>query len=117
MILITLRLLMPPGICVCQAASPAGKMLANLLHNDAPQPDPFDDDHNPGCPASIFSSGLGVFPTPVPALHLLPNLPPRPVLPADLPAPRAWLLDPEGLAAPVPLPAGLQLRSLCALVL
>ena len=31
-VLLTLRLLMPAGICACKSASPAGRMLAALLH-------------------------------------------------------------------------------------
>src|SRR4051812_19313687 len=71
----TLRLLMPAGICACKAASPAGRMLAVLLGTHAVPADPGDDDHDPGCPASIFATGMGVKHPPGPPpidLALLP---------------------------------------------
>jgi hypothetical protein len=117
MILITLRMLMPAGICACQAASPAGRMLAALFDTNVPPSAPSDDDHNPGCPASIFSTGMGVFPAPVPQLHLLPSLPPAPVLLAELPLPESSLHELAGFAPLLSLAAGLHLPSLCALIL
>jgi hypothetical protein len=62
-LLMILRLLMPPGICACKASSPAGRLLAIALRlTPTPQPEVVDDDHSPGCPASVFSTGLGVAP-------------------------------------------------------
>jgi hypothetical protein len=62
--LIVLRLLMPPGICVCKLTSPALRLLA-VLQGAEPPVAPLeveDDDHSPGCPASYLSQGLGVAP-------------------------------------------------------
>jgi hypothetical protein len=61
----TVRLLLPPGICVCKLTSPAARHLAALLGGDAPAPTPVeedDDDHAPGCPASPLAAGMGVSP-------------------------------------------------------
>ena len=81
LVLITVRLLMPPGICVCKLSSPAAYLLARALGGDPPAPDPspdHHDDHHPGCPASCLSLGMGL-------------QPPSPVLDPDtsLPAPVA----------------------------
>lgn len=66
MVLIVLRLLMPPGICACQWSSPAARMLIALTQSDRqipsePQRDS-EDDHDAGCPASPLSAGMGVAP-------------------------------------------------------
>jgi hypothetical protein len=65
-VLITLRLLLPPGICVCKLSSPASRLLAAALGAKLPPPPPppshTDDDHSPGCPASSLAEGLGVAP-------------------------------------------------------
>jgi hypothetical protein len=117
----TLRLLMPAGICACKTASPAGRMVAALLHTKPPPPPSefLDDDHSPGCPASIFSTGLGVAPPAGPGLfHLrlfsgeffsLPTPTCSALDSASWPAPadRAPLIDPGG---------GLYL-TLCALLI
>jgi hypothetical protein len=76
-VLITLRLLMPPGICVCKLSSPASRLLAAALGAELPPPPPppthTTDDHDPGCPASPLAEGLGVAPPsgPGPILALL----------------------------------------------
>ncbi len=80
MVLITLRLLMPPGICACKWSSPAGRLLAALTHSERSIPieeDRDDDDHDAGCPASPLAAGMGVKP---PSEPLLP-----PGLTLDLP--------------------------------
>jgi hypothetical protein len=62
--LMVLRLLMPPGICVCKLSSPVLRLLA-VVQDKALPPEPVqedDDDHNPGCPASFLSVGMGVAP-------------------------------------------------------
>jgi len=71
MVLITIRLLMPPGICVCKLNSPAARFLVALLKSDkqVPNEEERDDDHAPGCPASPLATGMGVKP---PAISLLP---------------------------------------------
>lgn len=62
-VLMTLRLLLPPGICICKLTSPVSRA-AVLLLGGQPNGDPVDleDDHHPGCPASHLDSGLGVQP-------------------------------------------------------
>lgn len=65
MALIVLRLLLPPGICVCQWSSPAARLLVALTKSDRkvpPQHESDDDDHAPGCPASPLAVGMGVRP-------------------------------------------------------
>jgi hypothetical protein len=76
-VLITLRLLMPPGICACKLSSPASRLLAAAWGAELPPPSPppthTDDDHAPGCPASSLAEGLGVAPPsgPGPVVALL----------------------------------------------
>jgi hypothetical protein len=67
-----LRLLLPPGICVCKLTSPAARLLTTLLATKPPvlPPSPStepEDDHAPGCPASFLSLGLYVKPAEAPA--------------------------------------------------
>jgi len=65
MVLIAIRLLMPPGICVCQWSSPAARLLIALVQSEreVPVEDDRDDDHAPGCPASPLAVGMGVKPS------------------------------------------------------
>jgi hypothetical protein len=81
-VLLTLRLLMPPGICVCHLADTVGRA--------APSPENGGDDHHPGCPASYLSLGLGLKPLPGPGPVELPpcgwQSPSSPV-PASAPSP------------------------------
>jgi hypothetical protein len=85
MVLIALRLLLPPGICVCKWNSPAARFLVALLQTERQvpaEPESDDDDHAPGCPASPLAVGMGVRP---PCEPLLP-----PALSLDsLPPPEA----------------------------
>lgn len=73
MVLIALRLLMPPGICACKWSSPAARLLIALAQSDRQipleQPRDNDDDHDAGCPASPLAAGMGVAP---PCQPLLP---------------------------------------------
>jgi hypothetical protein len=73
MVLIGLRLLMPPGICACKWSSPAARLLLALVCSDRQLPVEqsrhSDDDHDAGCPASPLSAGMGVAP---PCQPLLP---------------------------------------------
>jgi hypothetical protein len=64
MVLIAIRLLMPPGICVCKWNAPAARFLVSLLQSQrqVPVEDDRDDDHAPGCPASPLAVGMGVKP-------------------------------------------------------
>ncbi len=65
-VLLTARLLLPPGICVCQWHSPAARILVGLLRTgkEVPPPPPAEkeDDHEPGCPASKLAAGMGLRP-------------------------------------------------------
>jgi hypothetical protein len=75
-VLITLRLLMPPGICVCKLSSPASRLLLAACGQEIPDrnsgDEEADDDHHPGCPASFLSVGMGVAPPPGPGPIELP---------------------------------------------
>src|SRR5947209_7014983 len=65
LVLLTVRLLMPPGICACRWSAPAAGLLVHLLGADTSVPVPApeeDDDHAPGCPASPLAQGMGVHP-------------------------------------------------------
>jgi hypothetical protein len=80
MVLIAVRLLMPPGICACKWNAPAARLLVALTQNETQVPNEEerdDDDHEPGCPASPLAAGMGVKP---PCEPLLP-----PTLALDLP--------------------------------
>jgi hypothetical protein len=61
-VLITLRLLVPPGVCLCKLSSPAAHLLASVLGREAPAPEPEDEDHAAGCPASKLAEGMAVRP-------------------------------------------------------
>ncbi len=62
-LLITARLLMPPGICVCKLSPPAARLLLAVCGKALPvQELPDDDDHHPGCPACFLAVGMGVAP-------------------------------------------------------
>jgi hypothetical protein len=82
MVLIALRLLLPPGICVCKWNSPAARLLVAVLQTERQvpaEPESDDDDHAPGCPASPLAVGMGVRPPSEPLLPpalSLDSLPP-----------------------------------------
>jgi hypothetical protein len=83
LVLITLRLLLPPGICICNLSSPAAYLLSRALGGEPPAPEPdHHDDHHSGCPSSYLSLGMGVQPA-APGLDADPALP-APVV--ELPA-------------------------------
>lgn len=94
MVLMALRLLMPPGICACKWSSPAARLLVALLQNQRQVPaeqEREDDDHAPGCPASPLAVGMGVKPPCEPLLPpglSLDPLPPlqsiQPIAPTDV---------------------------------
>src|SRR5262245_36093641 len=64
LLLVFLRLMAPPGICLCKSAAPVHVFLADLLGGLPPAPEPEDDDdHAPGCPASKLCEGMGLWPT------------------------------------------------------
>jgi hypothetical protein len=75
-VFIVLRLLMPPGICVCKLSSPALRWFALLNGQEQPsvpaEPAEEEDDHAPGCPASYLSQGMGVAPPSGPGPFILP---------------------------------------------
>lgn len=99
MVLIALRLMMPPGICACKWKSPAARCLAALWQSDRPIPyeeEREDDDHAPGCPASPLAAGMGIKPSAAPILppDLALDAPPR-EMPPGLP-----LMTTETAASP-----------------
>jgi hypothetical protein len=65
-VLLTIRLMLPPGICVCQWHSPAARFVVGLLNTgrEVPPSPPVEkeDDHEPGCPASKLAAGMGLRP-------------------------------------------------------
>jgi hypothetical protein len=71
-VLLTIRLLLPPGICVCQWHSPAARFVVGLLNTgkEVPPPPPAEkeDDHEPGCPASKLAAGMGLRPASQPPM-------------------------------------------------
>lgn len=83
-VLLTIRLLMPPGICACKWNAPAARLLVALAGKPTatipPAPAETDDDHAPGCPASFLAVGMGVWPPsePVPSPDLSSELLPVP---------------------------------------
>ncbi len=106
MVLLTMRLLMPPGICACKWTSPAARLLLTLAqsHRQLPsEPESDDDDHDAGCPASPLAAGMGVKPRfeptlppalaydelPLDSLSILGSSPPQtsPVVAIDSPSP------------------------------
>lgn len=121
LVLMTLRLLMPPGICACKWNAPAARLLLAVVQTEKDVPDPVPEDpndHEPGCPASPFAVGMGVRPPaeplPLPALSL--DLVPSAELTATTPHPSAG--DPGPFArspedpAPPDDPLYLTLRTL-----
>ncbi len=83
MVLIVMRLLLPPGICVCQWSSPAARLLIALLDSERQVPplqESDDDDHAPGCPASPLAVGMGVRPPSEPVWPPALSLDPLPLL-------------------------------------
>ena len=83
MVLIAVRMLMPPGICACKWTSPAARFLLTLTHSERQIPNPSesdDDDHDAGCPASPLAVGMGVWPSSEPLLPPALALDPPPTL-------------------------------------
>lgn len=78
-VLVTLRMLMPPGICACKLSSPTARFVETFLKTGRlvlppmEREDAQDDDHTPGCPASFLATGMGVHP-PVEPVILTPLL-------------------------------------------
>ena len=71
-LLLFVRLMAPPGVCLCKLSAPAVAYLSGMpLPADQQAP---DEDHTPGCPCSPLSAGMGLrAPTdtvPVPDLSL-----------------------------------------------
>jgi hypothetical protein len=64
-VLLALRLLVPPGICLCKLSSPASRLLADALGNEPlslPAETEHHDDHHDGCPAGGLCEALGLRP-------------------------------------------------------
>jgi hypothetical protein len=72
LLLLTWRLLLPPGVCLCQFIRPAAALLARVLGHEPPAPEPEEDGHLAGCPASRLG----------PSLRAQPADPPSPPAPA-----------------------------------
>jgi hypothetical protein len=79
-LLIVVRLLVPPGVCVCDLPCLAAALPGVVLQcdEDAP-PEHEHDEHAPGCPCSPLSAVLGLRPSPAPppavaAVALSPDL-------------------------------------------
>jgi hypothetical protein len=104
-LLMFLRMLAPPGVCLCKLGAPAVAFLSGQpvpVDTQAP-----DDDHAPGCPCSPLAAGMGLRaptetpPPPDPSLDQPPPAPPllqqvcrleqAPALPA--PAANATLVE------------------------
>jgi len=114
LILLMVRLLLPPGICLCQDNSPASRLVLSLLDPQRELP-PFapeeEDDHDPGCPASHLATGMGL---PLPLVSLLPPLP-NAILDLPgliLPAPRWFETVVSTCCLSPPVPIYLQDRTL-----
>src|SRR5262249_3294448 len=62
-VLLPLRLLVPPGICLCKLSSPASRFLAGTLGAEpVPVPVEHDDHHEDGCPVSSLNEAMGLRP-------------------------------------------------------
>jgi hypothetical protein len=69
LVLIGVRLLVPPCVCLCQMTAPAARLVAGLLGRELPPAEPEDHDHHhEGCPMSKLSVGMGVPPASAPLL-------------------------------------------------
>jgi hypothetical protein len=86
LVFLTWRLLLPPGVCLCQFIRPAAVLLARVLGNEPPAPEPEEDGHLAGCPASRLGPSLRV-------------------QPADPPSPPAPAFDSPALADATPAPS------------
>jgi hypothetical protein len=72
LVVLTWRLLLPPGVCLCQFIHPAATLLARILGHEPPAPEPEEDGHLAGCPVSKLG----------PSLRAQPDEPPSPPAPA-----------------------------------
>jgi hypothetical protein len=118
-VLLAVRLLMPPGICICKQTARATNLLASDLGKETPPPLLGDDDHAPGCPASYLSQGMGVAPPSGPLWLPLTAGPSTLALPAPDPAPLAPLFSPPTCLVPDALDPGdpALYLTLCALLI
>lgn len=86
-VLIVVRVLCPPGVCLCKFSTAPARLLATLFHTgkEVPPPPPEEnDDHEPGCPCSPLTAGMGLRPSDVP-LHAIVFVPPSLDLAAEPP--------------------------------
>jgi hypothetical protein len=82
-VLMSLRLLAPPGICLCKSTAPVVLWLGGEPVTEEPSR---DDDHEPGCPASPLSAGMYLKPSDVPTFPPLTfDHPPQPESPPGAP--------------------------------
>ena len=112
-VLITVRLLMPPGICVCKLSSPAARLFMAACGEELPERDlPDDDDHHPGCPACFLAVGMGVAPPSGPGTI---DLPLTGTIFVDAVASVSYLIGLQLPPEPIPLAAAPLYVSQCAL--
>src|SRR3954453_1366552 len=95
MALMVVRLLMPPGLCICQQTGGGAIRLLAPAGTEFP-PEPEHDDHHPGCPASFLSLGLGVLPAGPGPLDLEAIVAPLSLLPSPTCDASAWTDLPAG---------------------
>jgi hypothetical protein len=96
LVLMAVRVLLPPGICICRYDAAAGRLLGSWLNVSLPAlPAPVeddDDDHEPGCPCSPLAAALGLIPAAVTIAALELNLAGLPG--SGAPPASAWVESP-----------------------
>jgi hypothetical protein len=113
LVLLTWRLLLPPGVCLCQFIRPAATLLARLLDREPPAPEPEEDGHLAGCPVSKLGPSLRAQPADLPTPPALAF--DSPAFPACPSAPGASLTSPpDRFVWPVTTPLYV---TLCAFLL
>jgi hypothetical protein len=119
MVLIVVRLLMPPGICACKWSSPAARLLIALLQTNRQIPleqeRDSDDDHDAGCPASPLAAGMGVVPPSQPLLPPPLALDPPPLLQSSFAF--SWTATERTASLQVATPSSPLFLTVCALLL
>jgi hypothetical protein len=104
LVVLTWRLLLPPGVCLCQFIHPAAVLLARVLGHEAPAPEPEEHGHLAGCPVAKLGPGLRAQPADPPTPPALsfdaPTLPTCPSAPSPSSAP---LADDDVAAGTTPL--------------
>jgi hypothetical protein len=114
-VLICVRVLCPPDVCLCASSAVPARALAFLFQTGKdvpPPPHEHDDDHDAGCPCSPLDTGLGLRPSHV--QHAIAFVVP------SLDATKTLLLSVSYQTQPVPLAwpsdAYLYLTQCCILI-